>query len=426
MLYNKNPLVVNPELAEKYGLNESIVIQQIHYWCEINKKAGRNLNDGHHWTYNAYEDWQEQFPFWSISTIKRIFQSLEKQGIIVVGNYNKMKIDRTKWYRIEYTTVENSRPSGQIEPMEDSNRSHGTAQIEPTNTQRLPETNPETTPNIYSAPKEVVKKTAITKPSLTTQVKQEFDRHYELIKPGEKFAFNNPTRYGKEIQTIIKNADSDIDKIIQKMGIMVEYYREEVAKLGKAKYWNWTYSNLANRWNEIYIHEEIEATAREWHYKALAMWNKLTGQNLPMIQALADVLDLRFKQTDGDTITHAICAYGASKWNQDEKDWNLMKMLNDIEKVIYYAGRYNTKKMHAKAAAIAESGENQKFPEIKPDNYSELMAFDWMQHGKGELAAWLGVEYAARLESVKDIKVLIDEIHTARVDEYTKTAMVKK
>lgn len=98
--------MVMPKLATKIGLNESMFLQQVHYWNEINKVANNNYKDGYHWTFNSVSEWQEQFPFWSRNTIQRTITNLEKMKLIVTGNYNKLKIDRTKWYRIDYDVVE--------------------------------------------------------------------------------------------------------------------------------------------------------------------------------------------------------------------------------------------------------------------------------------------------------------------------------
>lgn len=106
LLLDSQPLVIIPELAEIIGLNEAIILQQIHYWLNINKKTNKNFRDGFYWTYNSYEEWQKQFPFWSIRTITRIFSSLEKDGLLISSNYNKLKIDRTKWYRIDYERLQ--------------------------------------------------------------------------------------------------------------------------------------------------------------------------------------------------------------------------------------------------------------------------------------------------------------------------------
>lgn len=101
LLIDEYPLLVLPSLAEEIGLNEAIVLQQIHFW--LSKK--KNFIDGRYWVFNSYEDWSKQFPFWSVSTIRRIFGKLEDHGLVISGNYNKMGADRTKWYSIDYEKI---------------------------------------------------------------------------------------------------------------------------------------------------------------------------------------------------------------------------------------------------------------------------------------------------------------------------------
>lgn len=113
-LFDSQPIVISKELAVTFGLNESIVIQQIHYWIENNKKAKRNYYDGYYWTYNSFEEWQKEFPFWCLRTIKTIFKKLENKGILIVGNYNKKGFDRTKWYRLDYHKLKEVIPSCNI------------------------------------------------------------------------------------------------------------------------------------------------------------------------------------------------------------------------------------------------------------------------------------------------------------------------
>ena len=102
LLINEHPLLILPSLAYAIGLNEAIVLQQIHFW--ISKEI--HLYDGKYWVYNTYDGWCEQFPFWSKSTVIRTFNKLEKDGLIVTGNYNKMKADQTKWYTINYQKLD--------------------------------------------------------------------------------------------------------------------------------------------------------------------------------------------------------------------------------------------------------------------------------------------------------------------------------
>ncbi len=106
LLLNEQPLLIMPTLASKIGLNESIVLQQIHYWNTINEKANNNFREGYYWTFNSYNEWTKQFPFWSARTIQRTINRLENLKLIVSGNFNKLKIDRTKWYRIDYKILE--------------------------------------------------------------------------------------------------------------------------------------------------------------------------------------------------------------------------------------------------------------------------------------------------------------------------------
>jgi hypothetical protein len=91
---------VLPSLAKAVGLNEAIFLQQVHFWMQTN--AGRE-HDGRHWIYNTREQWQRQFPFWSTDAIKRVVQSLRKQGVLLTNaNINKTRMDRTLWYTIDY------------------------------------------------------------------------------------------------------------------------------------------------------------------------------------------------------------------------------------------------------------------------------------------------------------------------------------
>jgi len=87
-----NILLLNPIIAQATGVNESIVLQQLYYWHT--KYSFKK------WIYNSYEEWQKQFTFWSIRTIRRIFTSLEGQGFI------KSKRSKTcKFYKLDEDTA---------------------------------------------------------------------------------------------------------------------------------------------------------------------------------------------------------------------------------------------------------------------------------------------------------------------------------
>lgn len=103
LLLDERPLIVLPSLAAMLNsLDEAVILQQIHYWIE--KK--QNYREGRYWVYNSMENWMQQFPWIkSRTTLTRYFNSLEKKGLLITGNYNKAGFDKTKWYTIDYSTL---------------------------------------------------------------------------------------------------------------------------------------------------------------------------------------------------------------------------------------------------------------------------------------------------------------------------------
>ena len=107
ILYNKEPKVINTELACLIGLNEAIVLQQLHYWLGINKETNTNFRDGRYWTYGTMQEYHERdFRFLGFDTVKRTIIRLISLGFLLKGNYNKLKIDQTSWYSIDYQAVD--------------------------------------------------------------------------------------------------------------------------------------------------------------------------------------------------------------------------------------------------------------------------------------------------------------------------------
>jgi hypothetical protein len=129
LLFDEQPIVISRALAKVIGLNEAIILQQIHYWIEVNRKANTNFKDGRYWTYNSIKKWHDNdFSFWSASTVKRTFASLKDKGLLIVSNYNKAGYDRTKWYSIDYDKLK------ALDLAIDPNWTNGLTRNEPTNT----------------------------------------------------------------------------------------------------------------------------------------------------------------------------------------------------------------------------------------------------------------------------------------------------
>jgi len=130
LLINEHPLIVLPTLAVKVGLNESIILQQIHYW--LDPRTNKNIKEGKYWVYNTYSQWQKQFPFLSEITIKRSIAGLEKRGLLISKNYNHNSFHKLKWYTINYEKLSELEDSIEANPSNESERSYRSDQNDPT------------------------------------------------------------------------------------------------------------------------------------------------------------------------------------------------------------------------------------------------------------------------------------------------------
>lgn len=101
LLIDDYPMIFLPKLAMKLGVNEALFLHQVHYWLTKSKYHF----DGRRWIFNTYESWHKQFPYWSLSTIRRMIKKLHDQGILLIGNYNRKKFDRKNWYSIDYEVI---------------------------------------------------------------------------------------------------------------------------------------------------------------------------------------------------------------------------------------------------------------------------------------------------------------------------------
>lgn len=88
------------KIAKEYGINIAVILDKLHFWIEHNKANNVNFYDGRYWTFNSMEAWSKQIDFMTINTIRRTLEKMEKEGLIVTGNYNTSKYDRTKWYAL--------------------------------------------------------------------------------------------------------------------------------------------------------------------------------------------------------------------------------------------------------------------------------------------------------------------------------------
>lgn len=90
----------NVALAQRLGLVQAILLENIYFWVSKNELNEKNIFDGRGWTYNSVRAFSEQFPYLTEKQVRVALEKMEQDGIILSGNYNKSKYDRTKWYSI--------------------------------------------------------------------------------------------------------------------------------------------------------------------------------------------------------------------------------------------------------------------------------------------------------------------------------------
>lgn len=107
LLIDESPLQLLPSLAEKVGLNEAVVLQQVHYLITAGRTNPERDRKFDGWVYNTVAGWQEQyFKFWSTKTLQRAITSLEDKGLLISRqDRNYSNFYRMKWYTIDYKAL---------------------------------------------------------------------------------------------------------------------------------------------------------------------------------------------------------------------------------------------------------------------------------------------------------------------------------
>ena len=90
----------NTDIAVQVGVNGAVIYETIKWWCFRHKVIGTNHYDDNWWVFNSRRAWCELFPYLSEQNIKTALNKLVNAGLILKGNYNTEKFDRTNWYAI--------------------------------------------------------------------------------------------------------------------------------------------------------------------------------------------------------------------------------------------------------------------------------------------------------------------------------------
>lgn len=87
--------------ANKYGVDSAILLYNFRYWLDYSMAHNQNEHDGYYWLYATAKGLSELFPFWSSNKIQKTLKQLEEAGVIICGEFNNNKFNRTKWYTMD-------------------------------------------------------------------------------------------------------------------------------------------------------------------------------------------------------------------------------------------------------------------------------------------------------------------------------------
>ena len=194
------------QVAEEYGIAEAIIIHHMQHWVNHNQKMNRNFIEGRTWTYQTREEMSAWFPYLSTDQVRRLTDKLVEKGVLVKGNFNKHKMDKTIWYAFkteeEFTIGKSAKWTG-----ESANRAGESAKA-------IPDTKPDTKPDR----EEKKKSRDSVPPSIAPEALRLSSLFYQkILANDDKAREPNLERWAKELDKIHRldgRSWEDIERLI--------------------------------------------------------------------------------------------------------------------------------------------------------------------------------------------------------------------
>lgn len=90
------------EIAAQVGASAAMLFEYIAFWCAKSDE----VHDGRRWIFHTIKQFKEHFPHLSERTIRRALKKLEASELVIVGCYNKLPFDHTRWYAVASDHIE--------------------------------------------------------------------------------------------------------------------------------------------------------------------------------------------------------------------------------------------------------------------------------------------------------------------------------
>ena len=96
----------NTKIAEKYGIEEAILIEHLYFWIHKNRCLDEMLHNDRTWCYSSAKGFNKYVTYMSTQKIRRVLVGLEKRGFIYIDNFNKTAFNQTLWYAFTDSAIE--------------------------------------------------------------------------------------------------------------------------------------------------------------------------------------------------------------------------------------------------------------------------------------------------------------------------------
>lgn len=87
-------------VAKQHGVNIALLLESFQYWTFKNFTRNHHIYDGLCWTYDTLDSLCDVFPYWTRRQLERVINNAVEVGLLIKGNYNQTKYDRTLWYAL--------------------------------------------------------------------------------------------------------------------------------------------------------------------------------------------------------------------------------------------------------------------------------------------------------------------------------------
>lgn len=118
-------------------INEALVLQQVDYWCSINKRNNEYFIDGFYWTFSSINMMlKRDFPLcFSYDTLKRTLTNLEEGNFLITKKHKNGKLYRVNYNKISFNR--NLKSDKNITKNESDNQNSRLVQNAPTQNVKL-------------------------------------------------------------------------------------------------------------------------------------------------------------------------------------------------------------------------------------------------------------------------------------------------